>query len=635
MPSRFNRKAEIGTYHNASDSNDMDNVFLTEKGWVYRHYKSEDFSRYWDEVLIPGDVPAAVVNGVSNAPLSVFMDEDANIHFENSDGEGNPNSTDGQPDITYSPNFTGQPKVFTPLGSISVVLTHVFDTEDHVLHDGETGQFHAEVTFTPADDHPDATLADVEDDLEFHWTHDGQHNDGDDIVGRDGEDVSYQFDSVGHHIVSVTVTGDNISNSGIAGDTDEFDVYGHIDNLTLSWDHVDDDYVRGDDNKPTVFTVGYEGNIEGDVTVTDVKVIDNDNFIQDDWYELETNGDDTFNFHPLFGYKFGLEVTVEHPLVATPFVQTFNTRTAISNSKFNLGHELPDADLGGRDPYGTFGDWYTQPLRRFGNRQRGIFEGCGGDDPITVGMKLDFAGSYTDHKVLPERVPHTVTPVDSAYYINDQLVGHSGHGQYTKHKRVSLKGLVESEYMKPGQGPYEATLNVYAHAVCDGQWSDTVTYQVRTYGIISEDRKNVSRDESAIPTLRMTHEDNHNVNWVGDTRYIDDEMNRVIFVPSNVDNINIKLTPRYGIYSGMADFAIVMHNRTWGSTETDSRYFGSSNQYIDEDNQQFTIRTSMLRSYSWDSFRISTVDEYKSGILPNELHDRMHNDRSVTFVLLP
>ena len=59
MPQRINIVGDLGTTKVASDSYDIDNIYLTEEGWVYRHFKSTDQSRWWDEILVAGQVVEA------------------------------------------------------------------------------------------------------------------------------------------------------------------------------------------------------------------------------------------------------------------------------------------------------------------------------------------------------------------------------------------------------------------------------------------------------------------------------------------------------------------------------------------------------------------------------------------------
>ena len=59
MPQRINIVGDLGTTKVASDSYDIDNIYLTEEGWVYRHFKSTDQSRWWDEILVAGEVVEA------------------------------------------------------------------------------------------------------------------------------------------------------------------------------------------------------------------------------------------------------------------------------------------------------------------------------------------------------------------------------------------------------------------------------------------------------------------------------------------------------------------------------------------------------------------------------------------------
>jgi hypothetical protein len=59
MPHRSNRKGDLGNYRPKSSVADIDNIFLTEEGWVYRHFKGnprDPKSRYWDEIIVAGQV---------------------------------------------------------------------------------------------------------------------------------------------------------------------------------------------------------------------------------------------------------------------------------------------------------------------------------------------------------------------------------------------------------------------------------------------------------------------------------------------------------------------------------------------------------------------------------------------------
>ena len=67
-PKGFQPQA-TGNYPAKSDVADEDNIYLSDQGWVYRHYKSLDKSKFWDEIIWAGDVtnpPAA------NDPVNVF-----------------------------------------------------------------------------------------------------------------------------------------------------------------------------------------------------------------------------------------------------------------------------------------------------------------------------------------------------------------------------------------------------------------------------------------------------------------------------------------------------------------------------------------------------------------------------------
>ena len=67
MPHRKNAKGDIGTAKKWSDSYDADNIYLSEEGWVYRHFKNTDRTLWWDEILVAGQVvPDKEIHGVSN-----------------------------------------------------------------------------------------------------------------------------------------------------------------------------------------------------------------------------------------------------------------------------------------------------------------------------------------------------------------------------------------------------------------------------------------------------------------------------------------------------------------------------------------------------------------------------------------
>lgn len=86
MPARVNTTGDIGNAPDASDSYDKDNIFLSPEGWVYRHYKKDDLSAYWDEILVAGEVDAAATIGtVANAPLTEIGATDE-TNFEVGDG---------------------------------------------------------------------------------------------------------------------------------------------------------------------------------------------------------------------------------------------------------------------------------------------------------------------------------------------------------------------------------------------------------------------------------------------------------------------------------------------------------------------------------------------------------------------
>ena len=71
----------VGNYPAKSDVADTDNIYLSDQGWVYRHYKSPDKSKFWDEVIWAGDVTNPPT---ANDPVDPFGDPDPD--FLNGDG---------------------------------------------------------------------------------------------------------------------------------------------------------------------------------------------------------------------------------------------------------------------------------------------------------------------------------------------------------------------------------------------------------------------------------------------------------------------------------------------------------------------------------------------------------------------
>ena len=122
----------------ASDSYNKDNVFLTDQGWVYRHYKKADLSQYCDEILVAGEVD---LGDSSNDPSSAF--DAAAPTFEFGDNKN---------DVEYSPDFSGGGGSPTPP---SPTLTGTTLAGDNTATDGDVKTY----TATPAGTATDVTHA--------------------------------------------------------------------------------------------------------------------------------------------------------------------------------------------------------------------------------------------------------------------------------------------------------------------------------------------------------------------------------------------------------------------------------------------------------------------------------------------
>ncbi len=59
----------VGNYPDKSDAADKDNIYLSDQGWAYRHYKDPGKTKYWDEVIWSGFVSDQVQE---NLPIGKF-----------------------------------------------------------------------------------------------------------------------------------------------------------------------------------------------------------------------------------------------------------------------------------------------------------------------------------------------------------------------------------------------------------------------------------------------------------------------------------------------------------------------------------------------------------------------------------
>ena len=74
MPQRVNAKSDIGNSKLASDVYDTNNIFLSDQGWIYRHWKGDPSDadvRYWDEILVAGQVDPDYPQGGDSSPIEI------------------------------------------------------------------------------------------------------------------------------------------------------------------------------------------------------------------------------------------------------------------------------------------------------------------------------------------------------------------------------------------------------------------------------------------------------------------------------------------------------------------------------------------------------------------------------------
>ena len=107
MPHRINIVGDLGTTKVASDSYDIDNIYFTEEGWVYRHYKRSDKSKWWDEIIVAGqaliDAANAPITATNPAKLGLAGGTDAGgTAVDAPTFEGGPVVGDDKKDFEYS-----------------------------------------------------------------------------------------------------------------------------------------------------------------------------------------------------------------------------------------------------------------------------------------------------------------------------------------------------------------------------------------------------------------------------------------------------------------------------------------------------------------------------------------------------
>lgn len=83
MPQKINTTGDIGNAKVASDAYDVDNIYLSDEGWVYRHYKNSAKTKWWDEIIVAGEVPASDTPEATNPPK---LGTEESPTFETGDG---------------------------------------------------------------------------------------------------------------------------------------------------------------------------------------------------------------------------------------------------------------------------------------------------------------------------------------------------------------------------------------------------------------------------------------------------------------------------------------------------------------------------------------------------------------------
>jgi plastocyanin len=104
-PHRSNRKGDLGNYRPQSGAADIDNIYFTEEGWVYRHFKGDPRdpnTRFWDEIIVAGQVdtddtqngdPLETVNATPRHYLGLGSTDESNS-TDGYDADGTGYATD-------------------------------------------------------------------------------------------------------------------------------------------------------------------------------------------------------------------------------------------------------------------------------------------------------------------------------------------------------------------------------------------------------------------------------------------------------------------------------------------------------------------------------------------------------------
>ena len=137
MPQRVNSKSDIGNTKIASDVYDVNNCFLTDQGWVYRHYKGDPADttniRYWDEILVAGEVisdrsPSYIAGDADAIAIGDANDTVDEILYSTEESEGSL--------LVGTPTFEGAPDDIKDIEysahTYSVVTTDLLTGEDIV-----------------------------------------------------------------------------------------------------------------------------------------------------------------------------------------------------------------------------------------------------------------------------------------------------------------------------------------------------------------------------------------------------------------------------------------------------------------------------------------------------------------------
>ena len=178
---------ELRALLDANPVYDMDNVYLSEEGWIYRHYKSANRSRWWDEIIFSGEVD---VSDATNNPVSATVS--AGIKLGSAGYTPTLETGDGTPGFGYGDTILdgGVPTPDKIITSVTVA-----GEENPTVGDSEIYTATVDATATP---------------IEYTWSVSG----GNVTAGQNTNSATIEWTDVGTKAVGMVVSSSDADFDG-------------------------------------------------------------------------------------------------------------------------------------------------------------------------------------------------------------------------------------------------------------------------------------------------------------------------------------------------------------------------------------------------------------------------------------